>query len=135
MPLDDATKPRARTVFQRVKDKQGIPEEAAPVVTPPPPVLVAEKPPNELVELATAAAKRERSRFAALAGVLGTHLLTGVGTMPVICVGLKIAVGSVMTAFGLAGTFTWLQAMLLSVGLGTTGPLAFFIYRYWSGKF
>ena len=135
MPSDSATKPRARTVFDKVRARHGTPEEATPVVTPPPPTPIAEKPQNELVEMATAAAKRERSRFAALAGVLGTHLLTGIATMLVTCVGLKIAVGSVMAAFGLTGTFTWLQAMLLSGGLGIVGPLAFFIYRYWSGKF
>jgi len=133
MPLDNATKPRARTVFERVKDKQGTPEEAAPVATPPLPI--AEKPQIELVEIASAAAKRERSRFAALAGVLGTHLLTGALTFPVTLVVLKTAAWIMSVAFGWTGTFTWLQATLLSGGVGFACPLAFFLYRYWSGKF
>ena len=133
MSLDSATKPRARTVFERVRDKQGTPEEAAPVATPP--IPFAEKPQNELIAFASAAAKRERSRFAALAGVLGTHLLTGAITfLPLLAV-LKVSAWILSVAFGWAGTFTWLQATLLSGGIGFTGPLAFFLYRYWSGKF
>ena len=132
MPFDDATKPRARTVFEKVKDRHGKPEEAAPVAPPPP---IAEKPQNELVEFASAAAKRERSRFAALAGVLGTHLLTGMITFPVTLAVLKTTVWILSVVFSWTGTFTWLQAILLSGGIGFVGPLAFFLYRYWSGKF
>lgn len=123
------TRPRARTVFEAVREKQGVP--ATPEVERTP--LLVEKPPA-LYEFVTGAASREGRRFAALTGVLGVHAMTNLITFPVILIALKVIVGLGLTALTSSLVFTWLQAALLAAAISTGGPLAAFLYRYWLGK-
>jgi hypothetical protein len=124
-------------VFERVREKQGVPAEipveASPQQMPGMPLLV-EKPPA-LHEFAKGAASREGKRFAALTGVLGAHVGTGLVTFPVILIALKVIVALGLTAFASPIVFTWLQATLLAGAASIGGPLAAFLYRYWWGRY
>ena len=127
------TQPRARTVFDAVREKQGVQAEAE---TPPQQEgsLSVEKPPM-WYEFLTGAATREFKRFAALTGVLSAHIMTGVVTFPVLLILLKVIVALALTAFASPLAFTWVQAMLLAAALSIGGPATAFFYRYWWGRY
>lgn len=137
---DNDSRPRARAVnmFDKVHARHGgqpEPEESPPQPMQGMPLTVVERPINRRRELVKSAASREVDRFAALTGVLGTHLWTSAAMWPLLIVVLKIIVSGVLFSTNSLAHFTWLQAILLSGGLWLAGPLVFFLYRYWSGKF
>lgn len=128
--MEQDSRPRARTVFEAVREQQGVtPDEQAE------PSAVVEKPAHPRWELVKSAANRELDRFAALTGVLTAHLTTSVVLTPVLLVSLKAVVTAALFGTGSLAQFTWLQALALTGGIWIAGPLGFFLYRYWSGKF
>lgn len=129
--MGEETRPRARTVFEAVREKQGVPAET-PAETPV--ELLVEKPPM-LHWYVMGAAIREGKRFAALTGVPGTHIGTGLVTFPVILIVLKVIAGLGLTAFASPVVFTWLQATLLALAVSIGGPVLAFLYRYWWGSY
>lgn len=125
--MDKDTRPRARTVFEAVREKQGVPAEI-------PAELFVEKP-LRWYQYVIGAASREGKRFAALTGVLGAHVGTGLVTFPVILLVLKVIAGLGLTAFASPVVFTWLQATLLALAVSIGGPVLAFLYRYWWGRY
>lgn len=128
------TRPRATTVFEAVRAKQGVQAASEAEASPQQVSLLVEKSPS-LYEFVTGAASREGKRFAALTGVLGTHVVTGLITFPVILIALKVIAGLGLTAFASPFTFTWLTATLLAAAISIGGPLVAFLYRYWWGRY
>lgn len=136
--MSEDTKPRARNVFDIVSAKQGVQPEPQAAQASEPGALLVEKPQEEepgLLAFLFGAADREKKRFAALTGVFGIHIATGLITFPVSLVALKVVVSALLTAFGSEVVFTWLTATLLSGGLAIAGPLVGFLYRYWVGRY
>jgi len=131
---NDESRPRARTVFDIVRERHGgqpDSEENPPALMP----EVVERPFDRRRNLVKQAASRELDRFAALTAVLGVHLVTGATLWPVLTAILKVIVSTLLLTSNSIVQFTWLQAFLLSGGLWLTGPFVFYLYRYWSGKF
>ena len=127
------TRPRARTVFDAVREKQGVPAEAEVPPQQEGPLPVEKSP--VWYQFLTGAATREFTRFAALTGVLSAHIVTGAVTLPVLLISLKVVTALALTTFASPITFTWLQATLLAAALSIGGPLAAFFYRYWWGRY
>lgn len=121
----EESRPRARTVFEVVEERHGTGPE----------IPVGEEPANPRWQLVKRAASRELDRFAALTGVLVTHLTTSALIWPILLVSLKVSMSAVLIGTGSPAHFTWIQAAVLTGGLWLAGPLCFFLYRYWSGKF
>ena len=126
---EDDSRPRARTVFEAVVERQGgNPDEDQES-------SVVERPIDRRRALVRNAASRELDRFAALTGVLATHLTTSAVMWPLLLVIIKIIVSAVLFSSSSLVHFTWLQAMALAGGVWIAGPVGFFLYRYWSGNF
>ncbi len=128
--MDQESRPRARTVFETVEARHGGQPDTEPAQEP-----AVEKPTNPRWQLVKSAANRELDRFAALTGVLVAHLTTGAVIAPALLLSLKAIVSAVLFGTGSLAHFTWIQAIALTGGLWLAGPLCFFLYRYWSGKF
>ena len=126
----EESRPRARTVFEVVEERHGGHSETTEGET-----LIVETPLIYRLGLVKLAANREWDRFAALTGVLATHIMTNAVIWPVLMVSLKAIVGAVLLSTNSLVPFTWFQAMLLSGGFALAGPVCFFLYRYWSGKY
>lgn len=128
--MDQDSRPRARTVFEVVEERHGGQLEEEPAQ-----MSAVEKPTLPRWQLVKSAANRELDRFAALTGVLATHLMTSAVIWPVLMVSVKAIVSAVLFSINSLVHFTWIQAIALTGGIWLAGPLCFFLYRYWSGKF
>lgn len=128
--MDKDSRPRARTVFEAVEAQSSEQQQVIEPVHSP----VLAKLSNHRWQLIKMASHCEVTRCAALIGILGTHLMTGVLMMPVLTLSIKVAVSALLFSISSSVDFTWIQAIVSAGGLWTVGPLGFFLYRYWSGK-